>query len=292
MLGLFFLATLAWILALIYYRFASISKEKFQNTLGLKFIAFFFGSFILMILLLKFVTGLNSSQAAENSDSPSGGGLSLLQWIFIISLSCLLWNGLFGEISTQLKRWLMNFPRWQAVSRLTLAILIALLILQQIFWDNHFLNNIFLFTVIVIVIEFAMRLKRGAFALMFGLIMLLDIYLVWITSGSGQGSKVSWYVSMFQSEFMQYFPFPIGFRWGNRLLGNGDVAFMCITVMYTRRVWGLVPAVVAGVVTTLPLLLLPFAVQLLGVSPPAWPYTIFIAPVALFIAIFAKEKTR
>lgn len=297
MIGLFVLATLAWILSLVYYKFAAEPKEKFQNTFTLKHVVFLLLGFVGMILFLKFITGLTVSQdlTASPTDKQNPTGPTLFQWVFIWFLAFLLTTALFGELSLQIKRWLRNYPVWQIAVKIFTGALIGFLIFQQIFSENHFLNNVFLFFVVIVIIELAVRLKRSAFALLFGAIMLLDIYLVWMAASvprEGGGSGISWYVSMFQSDFMKYFPFPIGFRWGDRLLGNGDVAFMCITVMYARRVWGIVPAVVAGLVATLPLLLLPFAVQLLGVSPPAWPYTIFIAPVALLIAIFAPHKNQ
>ena len=106
------------------------------------------------------------------------------------------------------------------------------------------------------------------------------------------GQSQSWYVEMFHSEFMKHFPFPIGFRWDNHLLGNGDIFFMCLTAMYTKRVWNRTGAVIAGVLMTLPLVLLPLAVYILSAPPLAWPYTIFIAPVALTVAILRKDDRK
>ncbi len=76
------------------------------------------------------------------------------------------------------------------------------------------------------------------------------------------------------------------------MLGNGDVFFLCLTVMYGKRIWSTKAAVIAGTIATLPVLLLPYAFYILKAPPMAWPYTIFIAPVALFIGIFAPRPIK
>lgn len=89
---------------------------------------------------------------------------------------------------------------------------------------------------------------------------------------------------------MQAFPFPLGFQWGGRLIGNGDIFFTCFLVAFARRLYSLKAAVWCGVLATLPLILLPFAFYILKTPPLAWPYTIFIAPWALILTIFFKPK--
>lgn len=250
------------------------------------------------ILLVKTMSGVTAGPGAK--PVPIAYGLSYGQILFIGILGTLLFLGFSGMLAQVLLYLLKG--RKQALSVLPSLILGPLLIMKMLY-NPTIVGNILVFLVLLISLNFATRLTKSAFISIFIVIILLDIYLVWCTSVTASALPSSraevadeldagWYIAMFRSNFMQHFPFPVGFRFADHLLGNGDIFFMGVTVMYAMRVWSMRAAVTAGVLMTLPLLLLPFAHLVLKTPPMAWPYTIFIAPVALCIAIFAPKNLK
>lgn len=296
MFGLFALATLAWILALIYYKHIPPQKERYRDIIGLRLAVILVIGAVLEIFLFRYLSTLNARDHSEGYQNPqSATGLSSVQWLVIAFLACAIFSFLFYELFLQIRIRLRNYPKLRIISIvLSVAFLVALISIK-IFRSNTFINNLFLFFIVLIIANFSVVLKRSAFGMLFGAIMLLDIYLVWMASepsGAGGDSGASWYVVMSGSLFMQYLPFPLYFKSGGYILGNGDVGFTCLLVMYAKKIWGTWAAIISGVVATIPLLILPYAEQIFSISTPAWPYTIFIAPVALFIAVFAPRKPK
>lgn len=296
MFGIFALAMLAWILALVYYPYIPPSKERWKDIIGLKLAVILVIAAVLEIFLFGYLSTLNARHHSGSCQNPqSATGLSLVQWLVIGFLACLIFTFIFYELFLQARIRLKNYPKLCIVSIVLSATILAALILIKVFRDNTTINNLFLFLIVLLMANFAVVLKRSAFGLLFGAIMILDIYLVWMAGNPGddaEGSGASWYVAMSGSLFAQHLPFPLYFKSGGYILGNGDVGFTCLLVMYARRIWGILPAVISGIIATFPLLILPYAFQIFGISTPAWPYTIFIAPVALFIAVFAPRKPK
>lgn len=279
MIAITLLTTLAWIVALFYYRLGHSSKDQYKNTWGWKIVVLVLCQFAVGLLLFRFLSGVDAPADSSEGDAPSHG-LSVTQYLVIGVLAFLMFFVFEAEIVTRLSRF------WRFFARL----IICGLMYNQVLIHNVVLSNILVLFVVVIALEFSVRFTKPAFMALLGAIMLADICVVWMAaSAPATAVGQSWYVKMFHSEFMNHFPFPIGFRWGNHLLGNGDIFFMTMTVMYARRVWSLKAAVIAGVIMTLPILLLPLAVHVLSAPPLTWPYTIFIAPVALILAALRKD---
>lgn len=296
MFGIFALATLAWILALVYYPYIPPSKERWKDIIGLKLAVILVLAATLEIFFISYISTLNAQHnSGDYQNTQSSITLSSIQWLVIGFLACSIFTFIFYELFLQVRIRLKNYPKLRIVSIVLSATILAALILIKVFRNNTTINNLFLFLIVLLMANFAVVLKRSAFGLLFGAIMLLDIYLVWMAgkpSDDAEGSGASWYVAMSGSLFVQHLPFPIYFKSGGYILGNGDVGFTCLLVMYAKRIWGTWPAIISGVVATIPLLILPYAEQIFSISTPAWPYTIFIAPVALFIAIFAPRPTK
>jgi len=290
MFGLALLATLAWVLALVYYNRCHPLHEQEKNTIGFKYACQILVQFALMIYLFRLLSG-SGDDNPDSSNAAAANVLSPIQWGIIALLGLLLWIAFAAESFKISDFFLKNHQTARITVRGSLIIILTALMLTKIFTDLYVFHNILLFFAVTIALVFAVSLTRVGAITLFLAIMLLDIYLVWMAnSAPGDDSKTSWYVSMIMSPFMQHFPFPLGFRWEHRLLGNGDIFFMCLTVMYAKRVWSNTAAVIAGILVTLPLLLLPLASYVLSSPPPAWPYTIFISPIALFIAIYRKAN--
>lgn len=297
MAGIAFLVILTWSLALFYYRYFKPSPGLKADSFCVRHVGFFIIQFLLVIFLFKFISEgfAQPTGSAAPSDPSSGlpGSNRLVGFGFLALLALVLWGVFVREIS----RFIFQFGNFSLNARLIIKVVIGFLVMAmivaQMFSRNQILNNVYMFFVIFLVAELAFVLSRSAFAALFGAIMLADIYLVWLAVGSGDsdGVKVSWYVKMFYSDFMRHFPFPLGFRWGERMLGNGDILFMCLAVVYTKRLLSLRAAIAAGLIMTVPLLLLPLVYKLFSRVPIAWPYTIFIAPVALAVVLIAWRRS-
>lgn len=289
MIAIALLTTLAWIVALFYYRLGHSSKDAYKNTWGWKIVALVLLQFAIGLLVFRFLSKVDLPSVSPEDGAPTGK-LSDIQWFIIAALSVFIWIVLKTEIADVLSRFWKKSTYWEFGARFLVAFTLTTLILNQVFIHNVILNNLFVLFIVVLALEFSIRFTKPAFMALLGAIMLADIYFVWMAaSATATAVGQSWYVKMFHSEFMNHFPFPIGFRWGGHLLGNGDIFFMTMTVMYARRVWNLKAAVVAGIAMTLPILLLPLAAHLLSAPPLTWPYTIFIAPVALILAALRKD---
>jgi len=167
------------------------------------------------------------------------------------------------------------------------------LILAQMgifFEKTMLLNNIFLiifFSIAIVPIGFMFR--RSGVLTIFSLIMILDVYLVWISGAPSPASleKKNWYISMFESDLMKNWPIPIGIFDGNHMLGGGDMGFIAIGLVFAYRVFGRVAAVIFSLLSTTPLLLLPLIKEWLDLPSMAWPYTIFIAPWAILLCLLS-----
>ncbi len=307
MLPIFFLATLAWILAMTYHHKCHAMVTD-RDRLGLKFVGVFIVSFLVgvtgMYLLSRAAAPVEVTPPAPVSPGESGmrlvvpseKGLSVLQWTFIGAFTLIF----YSTFITLLRRGILHLSGnkvekalgWSLVS----AIVIWGLFLVKVAWNPVLVGNLLLFLIILPAFELSLLIRKSGFLGLFGLIMVLDVFLVWAFNDISPDAAINpiqavgdnWYVSIFRSKFMHHFPWPVGFRWDGRMLGNGDVFFICLTVMYLKRVWSARAAIVAGLLVTAPLLAIPYVSQLTGIT--AWPYTIFIAPFALVMALLAPKN--
>lgn len=291
------LLALSWILALIYFRFQQRFSNSLPDSVGARqiFIAvLYLAGFI---FFLGFLSGALSDPVSAAPKPDPGNSGSTWQWLLPVGvLGILLWQAFLALIrpafcylfdsSNPILFWFVWFP---------IAVALGLLISLQIAGPGDLLNNFFMLFVVLLVADIATRLSRGGLLTLFSLIMLLDIYLVWMgmapaTEKSSGGE--SWYIAMIKSDLMQHWPFPLGFRWNGRILGNGDIFLTGVAVVYALRVWRLAAAVVAGLLMTAPLIALPYLYKIWPDLPTAWPYTIFIAPVAILIALLAPRRGK
>ncbi len=171
------------------------------------------------------------------------------------------------------------------------ACMIPLFLAQMdiFFQKTMFLNNIFLiifFAVAIVPIGFMFR-RSGALTL-FSLVMLLDVYLVWMSGVAAETpEKKNWYIAMIQSDLMNSWPVPLGFFDGKHMLGGGDMGFIAIGLVFAYRTFGRGAAVLFAIFSTTPLLLLPLVKEWLALPSMAWPYTIFIAPWAILLCLIS-----
>ncbi len=302
MVPIFLLATLAWILALVYYQKCN-GLVPIKDEWGWKFVARFFLGFsigiVVMYLISRNPTPVLSAPKVESGSVPLIiAGLTLPQWAVIVVFACLFYGTFVFLLIRSIKYLSGSRKKLAQILSFLGACIVSSLFTAKVMWNPPIVGNILIFLIILPVLEFAIRLKKSAFIGIFSIIMLLDIFLVWAFNSTPavaainplQVSDGNWYISIFKSKFMQHFPWPIGFRWDGRLLGNGDVFFICLTTMYLKRVWNTRAAILAGVLVTAPLLVLPYVSEALGIY--FWPYTIFIAPVALIMAALAPKRAH
>lgn len=284
------MASLAWLLGIFYYTKTRHLKEPVLEQWNAKVVLYFVLILVVSVLVFYGFSTLAPKRPPDDA-AKAATGLVLVQWVVIWVLAAFLFRAIMNELKSLLKRRAAFFGA---------AFILGFLLGMKILYNQVFFANLMLIGLMcVLTMEFAVRLKRSGFITFFALIAVVDICLVWLTSNVGNVGSISghsgtattgnWYMRMFQSEFMQHFPFPLGLRWEGRMLGNGDVFFLCLTAMYAKRVWSTRAAIIAGLLATLPIILIPLAIYIFKTPPIAWPYTIFIAPVALFIGIFHPQ---
>ena len=292
-------AVASWVLALVYHHYSKDMKAMIpKNSLGLKEVIRFVAQFAVMIFIIGLISGALSFSDNPKSNDPTLPAAPLWpHWSIslpIAILAFLVWTLFTAELNKFIchllngKNSLLETPIL-LISNLLILFLIGI----QVISPNKITNNIFMFFVALMVVPFAMALKRSGVLSLFSLLMLLDVYLVWMASvgtGSGEANKQSWYITMIDSELMRHWPFPIGFIWGQHIIGNGDIFFMGIGAVYAKQVSGNRAAILSGIAMTAPILLLGWVKEIWPNMPSAWPYTIFIAPIAILVALLSKKS--
>lgn len=292
MIGLAILTAVSWLVALWYSKhYRRLGLNERENTIGPGYVLFMLVFLAGFIFFLGFVTGVSSPQPEDASGPKTPSPTEkFFSGSLIFFFAALLWMVIVVGLEKFFQPLMKNSSLFPVVAY-AIPVIVAFLILSQIFFQNAAMNNIFMLFLPVLAVEFATRLKRSALLTLFSLLALLDVYLVWLANapvGGGAGSGGSWYIALFKSDLMRHWPFPLGFRWGDHLIGNGDIFFMSVVVAYAYRALPFKWAILSGVTMTLPLLLIPIAMSIFPSMPKAWPYTIFIAPIGLLMTILAR----
>lgn len=294
--------TIAWLCALAYSQYwhkfiGSKNPEKYgMNSYGA-------GKTLLFVLWMAFVIfGIGylsgaMSGGGGHSNVQEPGGESVTKWpswnlvlpllLLAIMMYWVLKREIIGAAMTMKNR---RFAR--VFANLACLGFLALIVLQMFKW-NQWANNIYmvlLFTLIMAQVAYLFR--RSGLLTIFSLIILLDLYLVWVSQNGISSDKGNWYIRMIQSELMRHWPVPIAFRVDGHLIGGGDIFFMSIAIIHARRLFNTAVAIGLGVLMTAPLLVITYLYQVWPNMPKAWPYTIFIAPWAILLVLISMWRDR
>lgn len=291
--GLFLWATAGWMTFLVYahywWKYVG-SKEDGKSrvdTIGAKQALWGVGILAGWIVVFGILSG---ALGPDKNGSSTGGGIATQVFVGIISALALF--VLTENLIVFLRGILPSRRRLAFFLSMAMSFLMLVLLSSQAGFLPEFLpktvlsNNIFLiifFALVIVPLGFSFR--RSGILTIFSLIMLLDIYLVWLSGQAASSDGKNWYVAMIQSDLMQNWPIPIAFFDGRHMLGGGDMGFIAIGLVFIYREFGKGTAILFALLSTLPLLLLPSIRELLDLPQMAWPYTIFIAPWAILLCL-------
>lgn len=289
------MAVFAWFIGTVFFALAwsalylrLVREKKLPPVLkfdmcGVKDACVFVVTLGAFIAVLKYAClGVSSASAAPPTPTVvTDGGMSWGFELFVF----------FGflVVLTQCKN--IVLPLWERkfgggyVSRFicagVLALPISYLVVKQVWAFSELTNNIFMLLVAFsFFVPLAFTMKRGGLVTLLLLIMALDVYLVWNT---GTTATTGWYVQMIRSDTMQHWPLPMMIRVGGHGIGGGDVFFAVLVCVYALRRFGVASAVLSALLVSAPIVFIPIAGRYVHL-PGAFPYTIFIAPVGLFLA--------
>ncbi|GEM_PF-2286037 len=298
--GLFVWATVGWLSFLLYaYSWwkwvGSKNPKKFNvNSVGAREALGMVAILFAWIVLVGFLSGAllsgvkNPSEANAVSDPnhlrailvPLFVGVIAMMAIYILNESFLYFlGGVFPK-----GKWLI--AGLLILMNLLLFFPASISQMSGLSKDTLLVNNLFLivfFSIVVVPMGFMFR--RSGVLTVFSLIMLLDIYLVWMSGGEASSGKQNWYITMVQSDLMKKWPVPTCIVSNSRVLGGGDMAFIAFGMIFASRAFNYKIAALFALISTLPLLFLPHIKASLNLSIAAWPYTIFIAPWAIFLCL-------
>lgn len=299
---LVFWAVICWFGGMIYsgywYELIGLKDPKLHGieTYGPRQVLVLVATIFGMILLMAFLSGSfeSGTSSPERPLSPGDSQINWPQWVLVLGLGLMMWRFLNQQAALFISKIIEK--KWTAfIAGLLSELVFGVLVGLQIFYDYALTNNVFLALLFLIFVPMAFIFRRSGLLTVFLLIMALDLCLVWF-SGDGLSQKGgNWYVRTMTSDLMNYWPVPLALRVGPRMLGGGDIFFMTLVVVYAKKTFGKRIAVMAGLATTLPLLILPWAYVIWPSLPAFWPYTIFIAPwgiLLILISIFRERRQK
>lgn len=294
--------TIAWLCALVYSRYwhkliGSKNPEKYAiDSYGAGRTLLFVAWMVVIIFGLGYLSGaMSGNSGSGNGQEPTSKPVT--EWpslglvIPLALIGMMIYWILMSEI-INIAMTMKSRPLAHALVSGSCFAFMALIIMQMFKW-NQWANNVymvFLFTLIMA--QAAYLFRRSGLLTIFSLIMLLDLYLVWVSQNGISSEKGNWYVGMIQSPMMQHWPAPIAFRVDGHLIGGGDIFFMSIAVIHARRLFNTIVALGLGIVMTVPLLIITYLYQIWPNMPKAWPYTIFIAPWAILLVLISMWRDR
>lgn len=190
MLGLFFLLTLAWVLTLVYQKYARHYNAKDENFIGAKMALVIIIQLTVMIFVFRYLSEMAGSFRSAPTQLPNGPPTPKPWWKYVLPLSLIgllsfvLLRSFAKEVASFVNSLLgTENDSWWGRYVITMAhIGFAFLILAKIFINNPAINNIYMFAIILFAAQFGYMMSRKGCITIFTAIAILDVFLVWMTS--------------------------------------------------------------------------------------------------------------
>ena len=293
MLQLAFWATLTLVCSFFYARYwhkllaSKYPKKCGIDSYGIGQTFIFLAWLVFIIFLMGFLSGTlrpgNPSEVGESASSNTK--LSQTTLIILLAWGLLTIFSVYKSLRIFLLQW--QNQTLAIVVGIVSTIALGLLMPMQVLDRQEWANNVYMILIFITLSPIAFASKRSGLLIIFSFIILLDIYLVWISQRGIATTQGNWYVSMISSNLIQHLPLPIAFYAGDHLIGGGDIFFMTLVIIFIQRFLNGKLAILMGALMILPMIILPALRSWLPNLPHAWPYTIFIAPWGILLVLYS-----